>query len=43
MNRRFDMVVFDMDGVLVDISSSWKFIHDMFQVDSSNNLKEYLA
>ncbi len=31
-----------MDGVLVDIDSSWQFIHRMFHVDNSGNLKKYL-
>jgi phosphoserine phosphatase len=35
-------IIFDMDGVLVDIESSWKFIHRVFQVDNSKNLEKYL-
>ena len=25
-----ELVIFDMDGVLTDILSSWKYIHDYF-------------
>ena len=36
------MIVFDMDGVLVDIESSWDFVHKAFKVDGRNNLERYL-
>ena len=32
MGRRFDLVAFDMDGVLIDYSSSWTWVHDHFGV-----------
>ena len=35
------MVVFDMDGVLVDIDSSWQVVHHAFSVDNSDNLRRY--
>ena len=31
-----------MDGVLVDIGSSWQFVHKRFNVDNRDNLKEFL-
>ena len=37
------LVVFDMDGVLVDIKSSWGLIHRHFNVSSANNMLEYLS
>lgn len=36
------IIVFDMDGVLVDIGSSWQFVHKRFNVDNTDNLKEFL-
>jgi phosphoserine phosphatase len=35
------MVVFDMDGVLVDIDSSWQVVHRAFSVDNSENLHRH--
>lgn len=43
MKKDIKMVIFDMDGVLVDIDSSWQFIHRIFHVDSSENLEKYLG
>jgi len=31
-----------MDGVLVDIDSSWQFVHKKLNVDNSDNLKQFL-
>ena len=36
------MVVFDMDGVLVDIDSSWQTIHRAFGVDNEDNFRGHL-
>lgn len=36
------VIVFDMDGVLVDIESSWQFVHKRFNVNNTDNLKEFL-
>ena len=36
------MVVFDMDGVLVDIDSSWQLIHKAFNADNEENFQRYL-
>lgn len=41
-NEALRIVVFDMDGVLVDIKSSWQFIHNAFGADNSENLKKYV-
>ena len=44
--RKFDakleIVVFDMDGVLVDVKSSWQFIHEAFGANNVENLKRYV-
>lgn len=36
------MIVFDMDGVLVDVKSSWQFVHAAFGVDNGENVKQYV-
>jgi phosphoserine phosphatase len=36
------LVVFDMDGVLVDIASSWVHVHRHFGVDNEHSLQAYL-
>ena len=39
---KLELVVFDMDGVIADIVSSWKFIHDYFHTDNMVSVEEYL-
>ncbi|MCL2712938.1 MAG: HAD-IB family phosphatase [Methanomassiliicoccaceae archaeon] len=34
MKRRYKLVVFDMDGVLIDYVSSWTWVHDKMNVDN---------
>ncbi len=36
------LVVFDMDGVLADIESSWVFVHRRFGVNNDHSLMAYL-
>jgi phosphoserine phosphatase len=36
------MVVFDMDGVLVEADSSWQFVHRKLNVDNSRNFTQFL-
>lgn len=36
------LVVFDMDGVLADVQSSWVFVHRHFEVDNEHSLHAYL-
>jgi phosphoserine phosphatase len=36
------IVVFDMDGVLVDVKSSWQFIHEAFGASNWENVKRYV-
>ncbi len=40
--RGFDLIAFDMDGVLVDYTSSWTWVHDHFKVDNENSLVDYI-
>jgi len=39
---KIKIIVFDMDGVLVDIESSWQYVHNAFNVDNQDNLRRYL-
>jgi phosphoserine phosphatase len=39
---KLELVVFDMDGVLTDIISSWKYIHDYFKTSNRRSVNEYL-
>lgn len=41
-NSKFDLVAFDMDGVLVDYRSCWTWIHDHFSVDNEDALNEFI-
>jgi len=36
------LVVFDLDGVLVDVDSSWQAVHRAFKVDNEENYRKYL-
>jgi len=40
--EKIELVVFDMDGVLTDIISSWKYIHDYFKTSNEKSVDEYL-
>ena len=40
--EKLKLVVFDMDGVLIDIISSWKYIHDYFNTSNEKSVDEYL-
>jgi phosphoserine phosphatase len=42
MERPIKIVIFDMDGVLVDIESSWSYVHNAFKVGKNDNLSRYL-
>lgn len=37
-----ELIVFDMDGVLVDAHSSWSWVHDHFCVNNEDSLQAYL-
>ncbi len=43
MKSHVQMVVFDMDGVLVDIRSSWSYVHSAFGVRKNDNVNRYLS
>lgn len=36
------LAVFDMDGVLADVGSSWVYVHKSFGVDNEHSLRAYL-
>ena len=40
--KKMEMVIFDLDGVLVDIDSSWGMIHKAFDVDNEVNFQKHL-
>jgi len=40
--NRYELIIFDMDGVLVDGESSWRIVHDYYGVSSEDNLKLFL-
>ncbi len=40
--EKIKLVVFDMDGVLADIISSWKYIHDYFGSSNDRSVSDYL-
>jgi len=42
MGRRYDLVAFDMDGVLLNHISSWTWVHDVFGVNNDESLVEFL-
>ncbi|MCA1819119.1 MAG: HAD family hydrolase [Thermoplasmatota archaeon] len=37
-----ELVVFDMDGVLIDVGSSWVMVHKAFGVSNETSLRAYL-
>jgi phosphoserine phosphatase len=37
------LIVFDLDGVLVDIESSWQLVHRAFGTDNEENFQRYLS
>jgi len=39
---KLELVIFDMDGVLTDIISSWKYIHDHFKTSNKRSVNDYL-
>jgi len=39
---KLELVVFDMDGVLTDILSSWKYIHDYFNTSNEKSVDLYV-
>jgi phosphoserine phosphatase len=42
MGRRYDLVVFDMDGTLTKLRSSWCWIHENLGVDNEPAYRAYL-
>jgi phosphoserine phosphatase len=42
VQRRYDLVAFDMDGVLVNYTSCWTWVHDHFRVTNEASLKAFI-
>lgn len=40
--KKIELVIFDMDGVIADIISSWQFIHDYFGTTNEKSVGKYL-
>jgi len=41
-NDTIELVIFDMDGVIANTISSWKYIHDYFGSSNDRSVNEYL-
>lgn len=41
--RKYDLVAFDMDGVLVDYRSCWTWVHDHFGVNNEVSYHDFMA
>ena len=39
---KIELIAFDMDGVLADTISSWKYVHDYFGCSNDRSVDEYL-
>jgi len=42
MGKHFDLVAFDMDGVLFNHRSSWAWIHEQYGVSNEGSFKEFV-
>lgn len=42
MDSKWGLVAFDMDGVLVDYTSSWTWVHEHFKVNNEESLVAYI-
>jgi len=40
--KNLKLVIFDMDGVLTDTLSSWKYVHDYFKTSNEKSVKDYI-
>ena len=40
--EKLKLVIFDMDGVLTDTYSSWRYIHDFFKTTNEKSVQEYI-
>ncbi len=41
-SNKYKLIAFDLDGVLVEVKSSWEFIHDYFGVPREERTRNYL-
>jgi len=42
LHQPIKLIFFDMDGVLADTLSSWRYIHDHFETTNHHSVEEYL-
>ncbi len=40
--RKYDLACFDMDGTLTTVRSSWRWVHDCFEVNSEPNYEAFV-
>ena len=40
--NKVELVIFDMDGVITDTISSWKYLHDYFGTSNEKSVNDYL-
>ncbi len=40
--QQIDLILFDMDGVLTDIVSSWQYVHEYFQTSNERSVQAYM-
>lgn len=42
MGRNYDLVIFDMDGTLTSVRSSWGFVHEYFGADNEEAYRAFV-
>lgn len=40
--RKYDLVCFDMDGTLTTVRSSWRWVHECFEVDNEPSYQAFI-
>jgi len=41
-SKNIKIIIFDMDGVLADTVSSWKYVHDFLKTDNEKSVDDYM-
>ncbi len=41
MTGSLELIIFDMDGVLIDVNSSWAWVHEYFGIDNQESVEAY--